>query len=96
MEADQRDAIQSDPKNDKLSPLVSIACFWPVILVAFGGLVGGILGGDAGAVNMALYRSKLPRWSLWLLNPAVGLAAFLLWLIIAVAIGLAMEDTGTS
>ncbi|MCA9274719.1 MAG: hypothetical protein KDA29_01710 [Phycisphaerales bacterium] len=90
----------SELKNGKQTPekipaLVSIACFWPVALVAFGGLVGGILGGIAGAVNLALYRSKLPRWSLWLLNPAVGLAAFLLWLIIAVAIGLAMQSNST-
>lgn len=96
MEAAQTESIQSDQKKEKLSPLVSIACFWPVALVAFGGLVGGILGGIAGAVNMALYRSKLPRWSLWILNPAVGLAAFLLWLVIAVAIGLALDSSGTN
>ena len=93
MNTDQND-VQSGPQaTEKLPALVAIACFWPVILVSFGGLVGGLLGGAAGAVNLGLYRSNLPRWSLWLLNPAVGLSAILIWFVIAVAIEVALSGS---
>jgi tetrahydromethanopterin S-methyltransferase subunit D len=79
--------------SEKLPTLVAIACFWPVILVAFGGLVGGLLGGVAGAVNLGLYRSSVPRWALWMLNPLVGIIAIILWLVIAVLLELALNGS---
>jgi hypothetical protein len=81
--------------GQRLSPVVMIACCWPILLVAVGGLIGGLLGGVACAVNMALYRSSLPRWSLWILNPAVGLTALLIWIVVAVAIELMLSGSGT-
>lgn len=86
MDTDRVDAQHEKQANEKLPALVAVACFWPIILVSFGGLVGGLLGGAAGAVNLGLYRSNLPRWSIWLLNPAVGLSAILIWFVIAVLI----------
>ncbi len=90
MPALQVDPTESNRATEKLSPIVMIACGWPILLVAVGGLVGGLLGGIAFATNMGLYRSKLPRWSLWLLNPAVGLTAIVLWFLIAILIELAL------
>ena len=87
---------ETEPKHEKLSALVMIACGWPILLAAVGGLIGGLFGGIAFAVNMALYRSKLPRWSLWLLNPAVGLTAIILWFVVAIMIGLAINGSGAN
>ena len=96
MDSDQRDAHIDKPAKEKLPALVAVACFWPIILVSFGGLVGGLLGGAAGAVNFGLYRSNLPRWSLWLLNPAVGLSAILIWFVIAVLIEVMLTGSGSN
>ncbi len=82
--------VEQPSPSDKLPTLVAVACFWPVIMVAFGGLVGGLLGGVAGAVNLALYRSSIPRWALWILNPLTGFMAIILWLVIAVLLELAL------
>lgn len=91
--------LESNPtpvSDVKLPPLVMIACFWPIMLVAFGGLVGGILGGAAGGINMLLYRSSIPRWAFWVLNPVIGCLAFILWLIIAIVIGAAFDGSETN
>jgi len=72
---------------DKVSPLVYLACGWPLLLVLVGGLIGGALGGAAFGINMAIYKSQLPLAVKIILNPIVGVAAIVLWLVIAVAIG---------
>ena len=79
-------------EKEKLPPLVMMACGWPIVIVVMGGLIGGLLGGAACGVNMALYKSKLPRWSLWILNPLVGVTAFVLYLVLALALGLALAE----
>lgn len=83
-------------QQPKLPLLVQLACCWPIGLIVVGGLVGGLCGGAAIAVNMILYNSSLPRWSLWLLNPLVGLAAILLWLIIGIFVQLALGGSATT
>tara|TARA_R110000868_G_scaffold411617_1_gene706121 strand:- start:201735 stop:202034 length:300 start_codon:yes stop_codon:yes gene_type:complete len=83
------------PEKEKLPPLVMAACMWPLALMAVGGMLGGAFGGAAAAINMSLVGSKLPRWSLWLLNPLVGLTAVVLWLVIGTMIGLAISPSET-
>lgn len=85
--------LEQPSPSDKLPTRVAVACFWPVIMVAFGGLVGGLLGGVAGAVNLALYRSSVPRWALWMLNPLVGIIAIILWLVTAVLLELTLNGS---
>ena len=79
-------------EKEKLPAIVMAGCCWPLALVVVGGLVGGALGGAACMANIGLYKSKLPRWSLWLLNPLVGLTALVLYLVIAIGIGLGMAE----
>jgi len=79
-------------EKEKLPPLVMMACCWPIVIVVIGGLIGGALGGAACGVNVALYKSKLPRWSLWILNPLVGVTAFVLYVVLALALGLALAE----
>jgi hypothetical protein len=74
--------------SQKLTPLVHVLCGWPLILVFFGGAIGGALGGLAYGINVAVYRSKLPVVLKAFLNPIVGVLAFILWLVIGTYIQL--------
>ena len=70
----------------KIPAQIHIACGWPLLLVAIGGALGGLLGGLAYGINLTLYRSSLPRVAVWILNPVIGIAAIVLWLVIGVLI----------
>jgi hypothetical protein len=61
-------------------------CGWPLVLVAFGGAIGGGLGGAAYGVNMMIYKSRLPLAVKVALNLLTGSVAFMLWALIASAI----------
>jgi hypothetical protein len=61
-------------------------CGWPLLLVAIGGAIGGALGAGAYAINLAIYKSKMPVVFKILLNAGVGLSAIAAWLIIASAL----------
>ena len=81
------------PPNEpeKVSPLIYVACGWPLLLVLVGGLIGAAFGGAAFGINLAIYKSRLPLAVKIILNPIVGVAAIGLWLVIAVAIGAALQ-----
>ncbi|MBT3199308.1 MAG: hypothetical protein HN350_05280 [Phycisphaerales bacterium] len=72
--------------QDKIPPLILLACGWPFVLVAFGGAIGGGLGGLAFGVNVATYKSSLPGILKPFLNILTGAAAIGLWYVIAKAI----------
>jgi hypothetical protein len=77
----------TDPKPaGKVPGTAHLICGWPLILVLFGGLIGGGLGGAAYCVNLAIYKSRLPVAAKILLNLATGAAAFVFWLVIVAAI----------
>jgi hypothetical protein len=59
---------------------------WPLVLVAVGGLVGGLLGGAAYAINLSIYKANLPFSLKVILNLLVGLSAIGIWLVIAILI----------
>ena len=60
-------------------------------MIAFGGAIGGGLGGVAYALNVAIYRSRMPVVVKILLNLLVGCAAFVLWLVLAALISVLMH-----
>jgi hypothetical protein len=35
-----------------------LACGWPLVMVAFGGAIGGGLGGAAYCVNLWIFKSR--------------------------------------
>jgi hypothetical protein len=74
------------PAKAKLPVLAHVMCGWPFILVAIGGCIGGALGGAAYAMNVAIYKSKLPVCVKIPLNILTGLLAIVLWAIIAAGI----------
>jgi hypothetical protein len=73
----------------KLPASAHVLCGWPLVLVAIGGAIGGGLGGVAYAINVGIYKSRLPRPAKVILNILTGLAAFGIWFAIAMAIQLA-------
>jgi|WetSurMetagenome_2_1015567.scaffolds.fasta_scaffold1016332_1 hypothetical protein len=77
---------QVTPVKEKLPVLAHLMCGWPFILVAIGGCIGGAMGGAAYAINVAIYKSKLPVFVKVPLNILTGLLAIVLWAIIAAGI----------
>lgn len=71
------------PKAGKVPPMVHVLCGWPLILVFFGGAIGGALGGLAYAANLAVYKSDMPGPLKVVLNPVIGILAIALWYLIA-------------
>jgi len=61
-------------------------CGWPLLLVAFGGAIGGGLGGAAYGLNTVIYKSELPLAAEVLLNLLTGGAAIGIWMLAALAI----------
>ena len=73
-------------ENSKLPVMAHVMCGWPLILVGIGGAIGGALGGVAYAINLAIYKSKMPVIFKLILNLGVGFSAIAVWWIIASAI----------
>lgn len=76
----------SQAQAQTLPPVVHILCGWPLILVFFGGAIGGALGGVAYAANLAVFKSNMPGALKFVLNPIIGIAAIGLWFVIVMAI----------
>ena len=70
----------------KLAAGAHVMCGWPLVMVFFGGAIGGGLGGAAYGINVAIYKSKLPMAAKILLNVLTGVAAIGLWAVIVAAI----------
>jgi hypothetical protein len=70
----------------KLPVWAHLICGWPLVMVAFGGAIGGGLGGAAYGVNLYIFKSRLPLVAKIPLNVFTGLVAMALWMAIAGAI----------
>jgi hypothetical protein len=77
-----QNVVRSSPPQ-KLPMIAHILCGWPLILVFVGGAIGGALGGVAYAVNISIYKSKLPGVLKFVLNPLVGIMAIGIWYMIS-------------
>jgi tetrahydromethanopterin S-methyltransferase subunit D len=77
----QKEVRTTQPQN--MSTMAHILCGWPLILVFIGGAIGGALGGVAYAVNVSIYKSKMPAALKFVLNPLVGIMAIGIWYVIA-------------
>ncbi len=57
---------------------------WPLLLVLFGGAIGGALGGIAYVLNLKIYKSQtLSKLQKVLANLLCGMSAVSLWWFIA-------------
>jgi hypothetical protein len=79
-------AASEKPESVKMPSWAHLACGWPLVMVAFGGAIGGGLGGAAYGVNLWIFKSRLPLPAKVALNVFAGCAAFFLWAMIASAI----------
>ena len=73
-------------KPAKLPAGAYLICGWPLILVAFGGALGGGLGGLAYGLNILIYKSRLPVPAKVVLNLMAGFAAIGIWLVTGAAL----------
>jgi len=79
-------ASPGKPESVPLPKWAHLVCGWPLVMVAFGGAIGGGLGGAAYGVNLWIFKSRLPLVAKVALNVFSGMAAFVLWALIAGAI----------
>jgi hypothetical protein len=70
----------------KLPVIAHVLCGWPLIMVAIGGAIGGALGAVAYAINLSIYKSRMPVIFKLILNLGVGFSAIAVWWIIVLAI----------
>ncbi|MHC4744633.1 MAG: hypothetical protein ACYS8Z_22190 [Planctomycetota bacterium] len=82
----ERIAQAAADEKPKLPASAHVMCGWPLLLVFIGGAIGGGLGGAAYAINLAVYKSKLPVAAKVVLNIVAGLAAIIIWFVAAMAI----------
>lgn len=69
--------------NTKTPVSVHLMAGWPLILVLFGGVIGGVLGALAYLINRKIYSSPLPRVQKILANILCGMSAISAWWFIA-------------
>ncbi len=81
-----KDAAASSQDKPKLPASAHVICGWPLLLVLFGGAIGGGLGFAAYTVNMRIYKSKLPDTAKLGFNLSVGITAIGMWFAISMAI----------
>ncbi len=70
----------------KISVGLRILTLLPILLVAIGGLLGGLVGALGFLANLAVARTRIPSAVKALAMIATAVIAFVLWLAIAVAI----------
>jgi hypothetical protein len=73
-------------KGGSIPAWAHVVCGWALIMVAFGGAIGGGLGGAAYGVNVLIFKSRLPIAVKVVLIALTGLGAIALWALIASAI----------
>ena len=75
-------ASAGDGKPVSVPKSAHLLCGWPLVMVLFG----GGLGGAAYGVNLIIYKSRLPVVGKVILNVVTGLGAVVIWAFIAAAI----------
>lgn len=73
-----------------LSPWQAGGTFLPLVLIVFGGLLGGIAGGAATMINLKIARSGLPSAVKALAMVGVILAAVIAYLVAAALLSAAL------
>ena len=73
-------------ETEKTPKYVHLIAGWPFVLVLFGGLIGGGLGGLAYLINLKIYYSQLSKMNKRLANIMCGMVAISAWWWIAGAV----------
>lgn len=78
-------------KPGELTPVAHMLCAWQFVFLFLGGLVGGGLGGIAYAINVAIYKTRLPTPAKIISIIAVGIGAMIAYFIVIVMLHLALR-----
>lgn len=62
---------------------IHVLCGWPLVMIAFGGAIGGGLGGAAYGLSLTVYRKTRSIPLTVVASVAFGGGAFFTWLFVA-------------
>ena len=65
---------------------------WPLIMIVFGGALGGLCGGGAYGISMAMLKKRGVTPLSCLLSFLIGIAGIGLYFVVVVALALAFPD----
>ena len=78
--------MDKEEQDKTLSLAENVMSYWPLILIGFGGVLGGLMGGVAAVINLKIMKSERTRPAAYTLALLIGLAAIVLYLIFAIII----------
>jgi hypothetical protein len=87
--------MNEEPTQEKPKDLPSYAhaiAGWPLIMIAIGGALGGLCGGGAYGLSMALLKKKGVTPISCLLSFLIGIAGVGLYFVVVVALAIAFPD----
>jgi len=61
----------------------NLAAGWPLVLIFFGGAIGGACGGLGFYLNVKLFNAMLPKPVKYIYSFLIGIVSILLYLLIA-------------
>ena len=76
----------------KLPPFAHAIAGWPLIMILVGGALGGLCGGGAYGLSMALMKKKGVKAGTCVLSLLIGVAGVALYFGAVVALTLAFPD----
>jgi hypothetical protein len=65
---------------------------WPIVLIFGGGLLGGLFGGAAVALNLSVFRSQQDPLLKYVLTGVISFAAVIAYLIAAIGVSLLLNQ----
>ena len=77
--------------EDKIPSGVHLLCGWSLALLFLGGVLGFIFAICSYLVNIKIYKSRLPRFLVWVLILMTGVFAITIWIIIGALLSMAVE-----
>ena len=78
--------------DTKLNTIENLACAWPIILVAFGGALGGLCGAGAWYLNVKVMKSDYIGLVTYPAVLLIGVASWGLYLGIVIWLALQFPD----
>ena len=78
-------------KPGEMTPIAHMLCGWQFVFLMLGGLVGGGLGGIAYAINVAIFKTRLPTPAKIVSIIAVGIGAMIAYFVVLVMLQIALR-----
>ncbi len=82
----------TEPVNQKLPSYTHAIAGWPLIMIVIGGAIGGLCGGGAYGVSMALFKKMGVTPLSCFFSVLIGIAGVVLYLVVALGLVVAFPD----